>query len=341
MAKNIFSTETMRIARRAVLGFACVMIFCAPSEAAKPVRRAAGTQASSSKASKKDAIAAIPFGRLTQREQDAVKSVISKVSIYRKMPTKVIECDPEFFSYLAKKPQIIANTWEVLGLSKLRITEIDKKNFLANDGNGTTGRMRILSSEQASPGTNKILVYAEGKYDGKPFLKPVKARCVCLFQCVSKKETNGRNYVTARIDTFIVIDQFGLDLIAKTLHPILGKTGDHNFVETMNFASNFSNAAERNPTGVEKLCRKLSRVSLDDRQELIQIAFKMQSKRLAWEETHLKGNQQTRQASHMGTSSQDRSRQDVLLQRGQPIPINNTARRPITIRSNSPNGRRR
>ena len=66
------------------------------------------------------------------------------------------------------------------------------------------------------------------------------------------RETNGRQYITVRIDSFMKIEQMGVELVAKTVQPWISKTADRNFIETLTFVSNFSRTAEKNSDGIER-----------------------------------------------------------------------------------------
>ena len=101
----------------------------------------------------------------------------------------------------------------------------------------------------------------------------MRARSVMVLQSGAARETNGRSLITARLDTFVQVEQMGVDLLARTFHPLVGKAADHNFVETMRFVGNFSQTAERNPSGIERLAKRLRKVEPNTRQELVQLAY--------------------------------------------------------------------
>ena len=87
------------------------------------------------------------------------------------------------------------------------------------------------------------------------------------------KETNDRDYVAARLDTFFHIDRVRIELFAKALQPLVGKTADRNFTDTLQFISSFSHAAETRPATVERLVTGLPDVSPESQGQLIRIAY--------------------------------------------------------------------
>ncbi|MBN1853354.1 MAG: hypothetical protein JW829_11540 [Pirellulales bacterium] len=244
-----------------------VLLLVADSVRATDRRQAA----MSNRASRHAAIRAVPLERLNARDRAAVQAVLQQTSVYRRLPPQVIDCHPDIFTFLMRNPHAIANVWEVLDMSKLRVALIANDTYQADDGNGTRGTLRVLSEEYGNGADHRILIYGEGIYDGKPFLRPIPIRCVFLLKSRSVLEINGRHDILAQLDSFIAIDQTGLDLLAKTIHPLVGQMADRNFVETMQFVSSFSRAAERNPSSVEQLARRLSHLSPDLRRELVEL----------------------------------------------------------------------
>ena len=95
-----------------------------------------------------------------------------------------------------------------------------------------------------------------------------------LLRSGSIEETDGRPYVAARLDSFVRFDRASLELIAKAVHPFVGKTADRNFTDTLAFVSNFSHTAERRPDAVSRLVDELRSVPASKRQQLSELAYK-------------------------------------------------------------------
>ncbi|MEX0612436.1 MAG: hypothetical protein WD229_09970, partial [Pirellulales bacterium] len=146
--------------------------------------------------------------------------------------------------------------------------------YRGTDGAGTTGTVRFLYTDWGQNAQNLAVVFAEGGYEGKPFVTPLKAQSIILLRSGAVRETNGRHYVTVRIDSFLRIEQLGLELIAKTVQPWINKTADQNFIETLTFVSNFSRTAEQNPHGIERLATRLPTIDEPTRHELVALSFR-------------------------------------------------------------------
>jgi hypothetical protein len=76
------------------------------------------------------------------------------------------------------------------------------------------------------------------------------------------------------VDSFIHIDQMGIELVAKSVQPWINKTADQNFIETLGFATTFSRTAEKNPQGMQRLAERLNSVDEPTRNELVQLCFR-------------------------------------------------------------------
>ena len=80
------------------------------------------------------------------------------------------------------------------------------------------------------------------------------------------------NYVSNRLDAFVQLDNVGAELVAKTLHPLMGKTADTNFAETMKFVGQVCHVAETNGPGVQRLTTRLEKVDPNVRARFADIA---------------------------------------------------------------------
>ena len=251
----------------------CLPICRAPIQAAQPRTAATTVGATSSRAARDEAMRAIPWKRLTEPQRRQARSVVQNASMYRRLPTRVIDCDPDLFTFLAQHPEIVVDVWRVMGVSKVLLDRVDNGTYRGTDGAGTTGSVRFLYANWRPNADIVAVIYANGAYEGKPFVTPVKSQSVMLLRSSAVQETNGRHYVTVRVDSFVHIDPIGLELLAKTVRPWITKAADYNFVETMTFVSNFSRTAEMNPQGMQRLASRLTTVDEPTRDALVQLCY--------------------------------------------------------------------
>ncbi len=196
---------------------------------------------------------AIPLDKLPDDLRPKVESVLKNTSVFRRVPVQVIDCDPDLYLFLARYPEVVVNIWQVMGISKVALVRTGPHSYRGNDGAGTTGSVHLCYSNHDTQ-----VVYTEGSYEGPMFNRPIRAQCVLVLRAGYIQETNGRYYVTNRLDTFIHIDHAGLELVAKTFNPLVTKTIDINFRETISFVGTVSRTAEANAPGMQRLAGKLT-----------------------------------------------------------------------------------
>lgn len=224
-------------------------------------------KATTSRAARDEAIQAIPFEHLANPERGGVQQVVQNTSIYRRMPTQVIDCDPHLYGFLLEHPEVIVGIWDAMGISNVSLKRTGETTFRAADGEGTLGDIKVAYASH-----DKYLLYANGSYDGPLFQRPVRAQCVLLLRSGAIRETNGRHYITCRLDTFIHLQRVGVELLAKTIQPLIGRSADSNFTETMAFVASLSRAAEYNPRGVERIAGQLTGVAPLVRDDFLRVA---------------------------------------------------------------------
>jgi len=228
---------------------------------------AAPNQATSSRAAREDAIRSIPFDKLDPEMKDKVASAITRTSLYRRLPVQVTDCDPDLYLFLVRHPEVVVNIWEVMKISNVAIVRTGPDTFRASDGAGTLCNIKFCYLSH-----DTHVIYAEGSYDGPLFNKPIEAKCVLLLKSGYMQETDGRQYVTSRMDTFIQIENAGVELLAKTLQMLVHRSADYNFIETAAFLGTVSRAAELNSPGVCRLAAKLNNCEPSARERFAELA---------------------------------------------------------------------
>lgn len=234
------------------------------ADAAEPQRVTSSPRATSSVAARKDALAAIPRDKLTPDQIEKIRSVVNKPSVYRRMPTQVIRCDPDLYLFVMDHPEVVANIWQLLGIEDVVLEPNGDGTYLADDGAGTKGKGEFLYRS-----FDTHLVYAEGRYDGPMFSRPVEGACLVLLKSGYNREPDGHYYITVRLDMFVRLDHAGLDFLAKTFQPLVVKVADYNFVSTTNFLQSLSRTAEVNPPGMRRLAENLVHLDPAVRAEFI------------------------------------------------------------------------
>lgn len=221
-------------------------------------------RASISKAARQDAIESIPFDRLPAAKQQLANDVLDNVSVFRRLPIGVIQCDPELYLYVVDHPEIIANVWQLLGIENVVLRPIGPDRFRAEDGAGTVGTVEFLYRSH-----DTHVIFADGAYDGPMFTKPVRGKCLLVLKTGYLRESSGEYYITNRLDAFIHLDHAGVEFLAKTFQPLVGRVADYNFLATGSFLESLSRTAELNPPGMRRLIERLEHLDPEVRDEFM------------------------------------------------------------------------
>lgn len=256
-------------ARYAVLAMIPIAgVLCGPARADSPLLRRAGRlAATTSDAARREAIAAIPFEQLDRDGRARAAAVVQDVAAFRRLPTEVVDCDPHLFLFLVRHPDVSVNIWQVLEISQLELRQTGPNRYELTEPTGTRLKAEFLYQ---SPELH--VIYTEGVYVGPLLGRPVQGRCLLVLRTGYVQETNGRHYITARLDTFLQVQERAPDLITKLLHPLAGRTVDNNFTQIVAFAGSLSRTAEVNSLGVQRLASRLSGVQPEVRVRLAELA---------------------------------------------------------------------
>jgi hypothetical protein len=269
-----------------------VALACGQALAASPN---AGT---SSRSARQDAIRSLPLDALDPALRAKVSSTVSGTSLYRRLPVAVTECDPDMYLFLVRHPEVVVNIWEVMGISNVALERTGPDTFRASDNMGTLCDVKYCYGDSETH-----LIYAEGSYSGPMFNRPLQARCVLLLKTGYVQETDGRYFVTSRMDTFIQIENAGVEFLAKTLQMLIHHSADYNFTETAAFFTTVSRTAEANPAGMQRLSAKLTSVEPDVRQQFADISLSIGERAQGRQAIQTSAALPVRKASRRGSSA--------------------------------------
>jgi hypothetical protein len=248
---------------RAGLAAVFVAVACLAMPAVADEARA---KANTSRAAREEALRALPLSKLERDARAKATAVIKNVSIYRRLPVQVIDCDPELYSFLMRHPEVVVNLWQVMGVTRMQLDRLDGVHYKVADGEGTKGQMEYLYT------SDKVdVIYSEGAYDGPLYPRTVRGKCLMLLRSDFRRTANGRYAIVTQLDTFLAVENLGVEVLAKTFQPLIGKAADHNFTETANFVSNLSHTAETNEEGLIRLGRKLNRIDAPTRERFLEL----------------------------------------------------------------------
>ncbi len=213
-----------------------------------------------------EAAARVPWKELTPEAAAKLRKVVSRPSIYRRMPVETIDCDQDLFVFLVRYPEVVVNIWRRMGITKCRIKRTDKYAVRTNDGAGTKSQVELVY------GTPELhLFYAEGEYTGPLVRRPVSGRCVMMLTS-RYSGTAKQPRVTNQLDVFLQLDHAAAEFVARTIHPLVGKTADTNFTRSLQFVTQIYQAARRNQDRLQRLGMRLEGIDPAVRDRFLKLA---------------------------------------------------------------------
>ncbi|MCC6124875.1 MAG: hypothetical protein IT426_07935 [Pirellulales bacterium] len=225
------------------------------------------SQAHTSEAVKQSVINALPLDKLDAEGRAKIRGVVSNVTLFRRLPVQVIDCDPDLYLFLVRHPDVVVNTWRALKISQLQLVETGTDQFRMKEVSGTTAELELLYKSH-----DTHILYAEGHYEGPILKKQVQGRAIFVLKTGYVRETNNRYYITSRLDALLSVDPGAVELVTKTIQPIIGRISDNNFFQTVSFVSSLSRTVELNSMGVQRLAQQLPEVRPDVKNQFASLA---------------------------------------------------------------------
>ena len=235
-------------------------------DAAEPLRLFRSSKGSSPYLQRQKVISDLPLDRLKPEAKDRILKIAKSPTLYRRLPTQAITCEPELFLFLARKPEVMVGIWELMGITEVQTSRTGPFHLVAEDGNGTECEIDLVYGDPSIH-----LYVADGSYDGTLVAAPIRGRGVFVLRSSYGKGASGQTTVTGTIDCFVQIDNLGADLIARTLSGLIGRSADHNFVETARFMGQVSLASQQNTSAMIDVAHRISQVEMSTRDDFIRI----------------------------------------------------------------------
>lgn len=216
---------------------------------------------------RREAIKNLPLEHLSPAQREVTLSIAKGRSLFRRLPEQEIECDPELYGFLLANPEVVVNIWRMMGISRVNMVRHDDGTIEATDGQGTHCHITVLLQTPES-----VLLYATGSYNGPLYPQPLQAKCVIHLRSQFGDREDGSYIVRCGIDAFIDIDNVGVEILVRTVQPLVGRVADHNFEETTLFMQGLSRTLARKPLHGQALSIRLTEIPLETRDRFAKLA---------------------------------------------------------------------
>jgi len=218
------------------------------------------------------AIADLPLERMPGSHRAEIESFVRSTTIYRRLPEASIACHDDLLAFLLDKPEALVDVWRTLEISRLALDPVAPGAWQLADGYGTTGLVRILHRERDASG-GLLVFHGRGAYTGT--LCPKRLTGSCLVVIRHRRDgvdLSGTPRHLVSIDAFLDADGLGLELVTRTLQPLIVHSAAANLREVALFVTQFAAAGDRNPAGVARLTERMVRTPAEDRRRLANLA---------------------------------------------------------------------
>jgi hypothetical protein len=227
---------------------------------------------SSSRDARQRAAAAVPLERMAAAERHVAEQALEQTTLYRHLPTASVACDAALLDFILAKPETLVDVWRVLDISRLALDPSGPGRWRLADGYGTVGSIRVLHRERTERG-GLCVFHGRGAYDGPLAPKQLTGSCLVVVRYAAEpRPSGGTPRQAVQIDAFLDVDGLGLELVARTLQPIIVHSAAANVHEIGLFVSQFAAAAARNPAAVARITERMSRTEPADRRTLVALA---------------------------------------------------------------------
>lgn len=262
----------IRIARRQWLAMGALTagLWLAPR---RLLLAASYDEADTSPRSRDEALRVLPLNQLTAESRRKIMAVCESPSIYRRLPQKTVDCDPDMYRFLIRNPEVVVGIWQLMGVSNMTAQRVAPYSWKGDDGTGTKCDVELIYGSD-----DLHVVYGDGFYEGSVIKRKITGRCVLILQAGYGYDLNHRSLIGSRLDVFLQLDNVGADLVARTLSPWVGKVTDVNFAESCKFAAKISQTAETNGPGMQRLADKLKNVEPEVRADFARVSAGVHSR---------------------------------------------------------------
>jgi hypothetical protein len=221
-------------------------------------------KATSSKASRKAAIDALPLDKMSDENRRRVTQIVNGTSIYRELPTLQFDVDPRVYKFFMDHPEAAVSIWQVMKISDFHMRESGPDTYETDDGEGTRGKIDVA---YRSP--TEVVVLCDGAYKSSLLPSAVKASGLLHVNVEFGQRPDGTACVTHRARLFVFFPSQTIETVARIMSPLSNAIIDQNFREVSLFLYMMSTAMARQPGWVEAISHRMENVSEERKAQIM------------------------------------------------------------------------
>jgi hypothetical protein len=268
---------TARIAAALAAGIMCACGLAAAARASERLSPSGGLSATlgslgtAGRESCRRAIDDLPLERMQPQSRQLIEPFRTSTTLHRRLPVETLRCDRALVEFVLQKPEALVDVWRVLGISRVSLDPAGPGAWRLADGYGTTGLVRLLHQERG-PGGGLLVFHGQGGYSGPLAPRELTGACLLVVRHAPAAGGGGEPAWRIEIEAFLAVDGLGLEIVTRTLKPLIIHSAAANVHEISLFVSQFARAAARNPAGVARLAERMPCTDPADRRMLVAVA---------------------------------------------------------------------
>lgn len=264
----------VRIAVAIVAGIVCTVAAAAMAAERSPAGGLATALADAGFAGReacRRSLEALPTDLMSADDRHVVEHFHRSTTLHRRLPAETIQCEATLLEFVLTKPETLVDIWRVLGISRVSLDPAGPGRWRLADGYGTVGLIRLLHHERRPTG-GMLVFHGRGGYTGSLAPKPLTGGCLLVVRYEQLVGRHGREPQRVDVEAFLEVDGLGLEVVTRTLQPLIVRSVAANVHEICLFVGQFATAAGRNPAGMARLAEQLPRTKPADRRMLVALA---------------------------------------------------------------------
>lgn len=224
----------------------------------------------SSRDTREDAERALPMTLLAPRDAQRVRQIVSRTTLFRRLPTVAIETEADVYEFFMAHPDVAVAIWRAMDISNFQMRQTHPATFFADAGDGTSGTVEVIFRDR-----NEIVALCEGQYRPNLPVKPIRALAMIHVESMHRTNQAGKPETTHRVDLFVAFPSQTVKMAARIVSPISNVIMDRNFIEISRFVRMMSVAMEIRPGWVEFIGNQLQGVAPADKTGFLNTAARV------------------------------------------------------------------
>lgn len=206
----------------------------------------------SSRSARRTALERLPLRQLSAADRQRADAILGDISLFRELPVVSVPLDHNVFRYFSHRPDVAVSIWRAMDISKLKMQQVNAKDYTADAGDGTLGDIHF-----AWRGDDSALVLCDGVYNNPLLLRPIRAHCLLHVESTLSRRRDGEPFVSHRTSLFVAFPSQSVGTVARIVSPVTNRLLDRNVSEISAFLHLMSTAMQTQPGFVERLAGRL------------------------------------------------------------------------------------